>query len=406
MPFSTIFKLAWRNVWRHRTRTFLLMFVVAYAALFSVFYWGFLDGFGESLIYAQARYILAPVRVANKTWLEDPDPQNALLTLGFSNRLLEVNGVRAVVPRLEFPALLRSAYVSEGAQVRGVVPEAEAQVSKLPSKLQTGRMLRAAGEIVLGFELAKRLDVRLGERVVLDASALAGPQAKGLRLVGLVNAGIPTLDQNLVLIHIIDARALTGTKTATTLELDVARGQESAVAKVVNGVLPSGLQAQGIWEMADVLRKDMDAHRGSGMFLAGFFALLAALAVTSTVLVSVIERTRELGMLQALGLAPGALAFMVTLEAMVATALGSVVGLVLGYGLLVWLNTSNILGPYFIAVASGFSSFGLTEEIYTAIRPIYILYALIPVALSAVFAVLIPAQRVRQLEPVEAMRAG
>ncbi len=80
-------------------------------------------------------------------------------------------------------------------------------MSQIPNKIGEGRWLVGPGEVVLGKELAQRIDVRVGERVVVSAGALAGPQALGLTVVGLAETGVAGLDETLVVGHLEDARA-------------------------------------------------------------------------------------------------------------------------------------------------------------------------------------------------------
>ncbi|HEU4741553.1 MAG TPA: FtsX-like permease family protein [Meiothermus sp.] len=397
-------KLAWRNLWRHRRRTLLLVLVVAYATITIVLFWGLQDGFVQSIEYGNARFLSAPALITTRAYFEDPDPEQGLPSLDFLARVQEQPGVRAVAPRLEFPGLVRSAYTSEAAKARGVDPPLEAKVSGIPGAIHQGRMLEKPGEIVLGKELALRLDARLGERVVLDTAALAGPQAAGLVVVGLVDSGIAAVDQGLALVHLEDARTLTGLKTATGVALDVPRGQESQVARAVQPLLPSNVQAYDLKQLLGGLSSALSTKNGSIFFIGFLFSLFAALAVTSTALVSVLERTREFGMVEAIGLNPNRLAQMVTLETVFATAIGWAVGLIVGYGLNFWMAHQNVLGPVFASYGGAFQILGTGSEIYTAQSPIYALYAAITIILAALFSILIPARRVRRLNPAEAMR--
>ncbi|GIW26007.1 ABC transporter permease [Meiothermus sp.] len=397
-------RLAWRNLWRQRRRTLLLLLVVAYASLTIVLFWGVNDGFIQSIQYGNARFLSAPVLITARGYLEDPDPERGLPSLDFLPQLAAAPGVRAAAPRLEFPALLRSAYAAEPVQARGVEPALEARVSGIPQAIVEGRMVEGPGEVVLGKRLAERLDARLGERVVLDAAALAGPQALGLRVVGLVASGIASVDRGAVLLHLEDARRLSGLPTATGVALDVPRGQEARVARALAAKLPEGLEAHDLGELLGGLSQALQSRQGTVFLIGLAFSLFAALAVTSTVLVSVLERTREFGMMGAIGLAPAGLAAMVTLETVLATALGWVVGLALGYGLNYWLATQNVLGPIFASYGAAWEILGTGGEIYTAQSPLYALYAALTIALAAFFSVLIPARRVKALNPAEAMR--
>lgn len=397
-------RLAWRNVWRHRRRTILLILVVAYAAFTIVFYWGFIDGYAESVLSAQARFVGAPVLVMTQTYRDDPDPEHALPDLSFVLSLRRDGRVRAVAPRMEFPALIRSAYAAESVLARGIDPEHEGATSAVPRHVVEGRMLRAPGELVLGRGLAGRIDVRLGERAVVDTAGPAGPQAAGLILVGLVETGVPQVDDRAALVHLDDARRLTGTHTATALALDVARGAEDAVAKALRPLLPTGVVAYGPTEMLGDIGRDLEANRIASIPIAFLFALVAAASVTSTATVSVIERTRELGMIAALGLAPARLARVVMLESVFTSLIGWVVGLAAGYATLAVLARVNVLGAAFHSYVGAFEALPLTGEIYAAVDPIYALYASMTVFIAGALAALIPAQRVRRLQPARAMR--
>lgn len=397
-------RLAWRNLWRHRRRTWLLLLVVAYATITIILFWGVQDGFTQSLQVGNARFLSAPALITTPQYFEDPDPEQGLPSLDFLPRVEALPGVRAAAPRLEFPTLIRSAYIADAARARGVDPALEAKVSNIPTAIALGRMLEKPGEVVLGQQLTERLDVRLGERIVLDTSALAGPQALGLQVVGLVKSGIAPVDRGTVLVHIQDARVLTGLQTATGVALDVTRGQEARIAQALQSVLPPNLRAYDLTQLLGGLSSAIGTKRSSIFFIGMIFSLFAALAVTSTVLVSVLERTREFGMMGAVGMPPARLAAMVTLETVFATGLGWAVGLVLGYALNYWMATQNVLGPIFSSYGAAWEILGTGSEIYTAQSPLYALYAALTIALAALFSILIPARRVLALNPAEAMR--
>ncbi|MBO2521453.1 MAG: ABC transporter permease [Firmicutes bacterium] len=405
VPAVPLVRLAWRNLWRHRQRTVLLLVVVAYVTFLTVAYWSFVDGYTESVVESFARYIVAPVRVARDAWFEDPDPENHLADLELIETLAAVPGVRAASPRLHFPGLLQSAYVTQGAEIAGVDPEGERQLSRIPGKVAEGRWLAGPGEVVLGAEVARRIDARVGEHVVVSAGSLAGPQAMGLRVVGIARTSVTAVDQTAVLIHLDDARRLTGVPTATTVDLDVARGSEEAVARRVQELLPAGLTARGVWDLVGPIKSDVESNRLFAHVLAMVVYAFAALAVTSTVFVGVMERTRELGVISALGVTPRRLGALVTLEALFTCVLGWFGGLILGYGAAWALATYNILGPLFAAVSAAMPAAGLSEEVYGAVRAYYALYSGLVIAAAVVFSALVPGRRAARLRPAAAMRA-
>ncbi|MEJ2359291.1 MAG: FtsX-like permease family protein [Deinococcales bacterium] len=404
----SIARLAWRNLWRHRSRTVLLLVVVAYATLAIILFWGFYDGFVASLLSSQGRYASAPVLITSTAYRSDPDPQNALPALDLRSAIATQPGVGAVAARLTFPALLRSPYAALGAQVRGVEPSQEPKVSDVPANVTTGRMLTGPGEIVLGAELAQKLDVRVGERLVVDAQALTGPQALGLRVVGLVRSGIAFVDRSAVLVDIADARRLTGVSTATGLALDVPYRAERSTASRLDrsGILPPGIRAYSVQDMLSGLMSGIEAKRRSMIPMAMIFSIFAAITVLSTVVVSVLERTREFGVAASLGLDQNRLAWMVTLEATFTAALGLAIGAVLGYGIDLVLSRVNLLGPVLLSFyGSILKDVALGDQIYFATSLGYLGWASITIVLAALFAALAPARRLRRLRPAEALRA-
>lgn len=402
----SLFRLAWRNVWRQRRRTLLLVIVVAYATLSTVFFWGFTEGQNESMLTNQARFIQAPAMVMNPNYLEDPDPQNALESLDILPKLLRADGIRGAAPRLDLFGVIRSAYTGDNVLIRGIDPRLEDAVSNIPQKIDAGRMLASSGEVVLGEGLAKRLDVRIGERIALDASSLAGPQALGLIMVGTINANVGDLDQGLVLIHLDDARTLTGVTTATAIALDIPRGKEDKVAMQVDQLFTDDpkVKVYGLSALMGSLTQMIEANTVQMIPILILFALFAALAVTSTLFVSVLERQKEFGMMSAIGTKPPSLAIMILLEALVTTVVGWLVGLIIGYALTWFFGVNNIFGPLFASMVESFADFGMSDELYTTSRPIYAAYAALTIVFALIFALLIPAMRVLRIKPAQAMR--
>ena len=406
---TSVSKLAWRNLWRHKRRTQLLLAVVAYATVAIIFFWGFYDGFVNVLLGGQARYLNAPVMVQSEAYRTDPDPENSLPALGFEDELTQMDGVRGFAPRLEFQALLRSPYRTLGSQVRGIDPALEGQVSDIPGNIGEGRMIQNPGELVLGKTLAEDLDVRVGERLALDVQSLAGAQGTGLQVVGLIDSNIDPVDEGMVLVHLSDARTLTGVETATGVAIDVQQGSEDAAAAAVNAasVLPQSVEAYPIKALLGGLMAGIEDKRSSMIPMVLIIALFAAVTVMSTVIVSVIERTREFGVITSLGLNQGQLARMVTLEAVYTTFIGFAVGAVLGFGLTFVMSATNLMGPFIKTFYGNYlQGLALSDTFVFAASLSYLAWAAVTILIAAALAIAVPGRRVRNLNPSEAMRAS
>jgi len=394
-------RLALKNLLRHPTRTLLVALVVAYVVVANLFYLSVMDAYEGSVREAYARFVAAPVVVAQTAWFEDPAPEHGIRDLA---AVLAAVGDRPHAKRLGFSALAESAYQSEGVEATGVEPEAERRLSRVPEKVARGRWLEGPGEVVLGQELAERLDVRLGERLVLSAAHLAGPQARGLRVVGIVRARVGAVDRYGLYLHLEDARHLSGLATATHLAVDAPWGKEARVASEIAARLPPGYAAKDAWALVGPIKTDVELGKALARFYNLFLALLSALAVTSTLYVSVRERTRELGVIAALGLTPARLALLVVLEGVFATLLGWVAGTLLGYGLLYYGSQHNLLGPIFALSNRIWPEAGLFEEVYLVVKAGYLAPTASVVAVAAAFALLFPARYVYRLDLPRALR--
>lgn len=402
---STV-RLAWRNLWRRPQRTLLLTGVVAYATAATIVYWSCVDGYVESVLAAHARYLAAPVRVTTAAWFRDPDPSHALKDLSFVPSLREHGLVKAAAPRLELPVRIRSAYASEGQLARGVDPYAEQSLSRLAGKLAEGQWLSEPGQVLLGHRLAKRLDVTLHERIILEAASLVQGKARALRVVGLIDTGITLLDQNAVLIHLSDARALAELTSATSVDLTVVRGQEAKAIAAITPLLPDNVAAYSVWDMVGPIKTDLMGAKLSAIPVGVLLSIFAVITVVSTIFVSVVERKREFAVMKALGCPPQHLATLVVAESLLVSFIGWLIGLLLGYGLAWILATHNILGHFFAVSGRVWPSSGIAEELYAAVHPIYSVYALGTTALVALFCTLVPANYVRTLETATAMRTS
>jgi ABC-type antimicrobial peptide transport system permease subunit len=207
-----------------------------------------------------------------------------------------------------------------------------------------------------------------------------------------------------VLIHLADARQLTGVSTVTALAVNVPIGQAAQLAQRLQPILPQGVKAYDLFSLLEVVANRVRVSRIVMVPIGLLFALFAALAVTNTVLVSVLERRKEFGMVAAIGLSTRQLARMVVLESLITTLLGWLLGLAAGYGIIKVFSTWNLLGSFLSSVARSLGSFGIGEEIYANVSAAYALYATATIVVAAIFANLVPARIVRKLEPVKAMR--
>lgn len=401
----TLWRLAWRNLRRNRRRTALMVSIVAVGTWAIVVLWGVTDGFYVSMIRAQITLDTGDLQVHRVGYLDDPNLDKAL-SLEALERVLgafqDLPSLAAYSVRLSFEGLLKSAYTATGVNARGVEPAAEIAVTDLEEALVEGRYLEGPGEILLGRALAEQLDVRLGERLVLQAQGLQRPHSQGLRVVGLFSTGLPLLDKATVFLHLEDARALTEVSGASGVSLRLRPGTSAdRLARALQARLSAQESVATFLQLNPLIGNLIKIGNIEMMPTMFLLALLAGFGVANTVTFTVLERTREFGVMLALGLKPRQLARLVTLESLLASGAGFLLGGGVGYLMNAYLER---VGFNLSAYSEAFPDLGLPHVLYAKTSGWYWLYGLTVIVLVALIAARYPARRAARLEPTEAMR--
>ncbi|MDD5265368.1 MAG: ABC transporter permease [Candidatus Bipolaricaulis sp.] len=398
------FRMAWRGLWRHPRRTILMVLMVAFASLVIIVMWGVMDGFMASMVDSQIAVDQGSIKIRATGYDEDPAPEHGLSpnAVAAAESALAAAGIDTYASRLSVYGMVKSAYGATGIEIRGIDLEGESRVTSLPSQIAVGRGLANPGEILLSEEIARRLDVRIGERVVVLAQADSGPQSLAVTAVGFFGSGIPNLDKAIVLVALADAQRLAVSSGATEVVISLPRTQKAeSVSAGLRAALGDAFVVKSYFEANPLIKSLIEAARVEMLPIIFILALLAGFGVANTVLFSVLERTREFGVMIAVGMSPKRLGRIVQLEALVASALGFVVGGSLGYLALLALTRGITIGTTWASMAGDLS---MPAKLYASASGIYLLGSLAVVLSTALIAAWYPARRAAGLQPVEAIR--
>lgn len=316
-----------------------------------------------------------------------------------------------VAQRLSVDGLLMSPDGSAPCVALGLEPEPELEVSPLADRLVEGEWLSADAPdgIVLGYDLARSLAVGLGDKVVFQAQYGDEPVSLPLRVRGITRSGAADLDGVVSAMDLSAARGLlqkTDVANQITVHLDDAAYTDDAFAAAAAALppLPDGVELM-TWEDAQPgLLELIDMDRAGGGVMMVFMAIIVAMGVLNTVLMSVMERTREFGVLMALGVRPRYVLGLILTEGLLlgllSAALGLALGLALSWPLVVYgLDITAYAGEAMSmeAVVMDSKMYGRFDLDRTA------MYASLAVMLTVLAAVW-PAWTATRLKPVEAMR--
>jgi ABC-type lipoprotein release transport system permease subunit len=317
--------------------------------------------------------------------------------------------VRAIAPRLTVSGLASSATAAVPVRIEGVDPAAETVFSPLATRLVAGSFLDARDRLAayVGVDLARRLALRVGSRMVLTAQA-AGGEITGqlVRIVGTFKSGLPEIDQGLVYLPLATARdwlGVPGAATSVAVLLQSSRGADGVV-RALRGRLPAGVEALPWQQAAPALASAVRIDDWSGYAFLLILGIIVALAIVNSVLMSVLTRNREFGVLQALGLTRRETGVVVFTEGLLLTTASGVLGTAIGFGVtwLLWRHGLDL--SVFMKGDISFSGALISPIMVPEFRVVQVLFCLIATVVIGVAASIYPARQATRIDVAEAMK--
>lgn len=416
--FLTLARLAWRNLWRNRRRSWLTIGGIAFAVWFLIFSRSMQGGTFDLMIDNTARVMTGHLQIQQADYADDPRVDHAFDAAAVRAVLEERSGIRHVSARAQGYALASVGERSFGAQVVGVEADVEQHWSAIAAAIEQGRYLQGPGEVVVGSLLARNLGLEMGDELLLLGTASEGGiAAHAATLVGIFATASSELNRSLVQIPVTDFREA----------WSLAPGQAHALIAIADGVdvaeeaardlkrLLVGPAAAASGATSDPLnvlnwRELMpEAEQMRDMKVIGtdvFFIVLTIIigfSVVNTFMMMVFERTKEFGLLMAVGMRPRHLHLQLQIEALYL----SVLGLLLGLGIatvIIWVVHDTGIPIPMDQAAELLSKFNMSDRVYPRFDWVAVQISTVLMLLGVQLAALVPSLRLYRMRPVDAMR--
>ena len=407
-------KAAIRHLMRNRRRTILTLLAVMIPVYFLVIMFGFANANLRDMFDTATRFDTGHLQIraveTKATGSAIPlirDPSDALAALA------TVEGIEWSTVRLDLPALASVAERSQAIYLRGVVPEEIEPISNMRDRIVEGQFLTGdSAGVVVGEELAELLKLEVGDDMILlgahpDASlgALRAP------IVGIYNAPETTIGRTVIYASLGTARQLARSESAATAIVvrvesvdgpwDTARLDRAVVD--LRAALPAGYEVQDWLELIPMISTYMSILTPALLLRGVIFFALGALVVLNTVYLSVMERTRELGLIISLGASRARVIRMILVEAGLIAVAGAVYGVLVGVGLILIIEAFGGI-PLWGSAAKMLKAIGMSPVLHLSVSVKETLLAALAMAGVALLSAWLPAWRASKLEPVEAMR--
>lgn len=414
-------KLAFKNLFRHKLRTFISIIAIAFTVMIVVFARGYITGAIDSTFANHIYYNSGHIKIIDQEYQQ----QERVLPLnypvdGFQGQdldemissLKEIDKIEMVIPRLKFGAMVSTEEELVTMSGWGVNPDQEITFTNIEDYLKEGRMPQTGQrEVVMGINLLNKLDRQVGDKVtILMNTAYGSLKGVTFKIVGRMESGLKMLNELVFFLPLDQAQVILEMEDQVTEVLLITENRD-----LVDQVLPEVKElisdhgavdqylALSYKEVSDVISfLEIAELMYNEIYI--FLVLLGCIVVINTMIMIVKERTREIGMMLSLGLEGKNILQLFVIEGAIMGIIGSFIGALAGSLITGYLAVKGM------DLGSAVNSFDSTTLINTVIYPVSstgnTFFAFVLGVIVVMIACLIPARRAAKLEPTEAMREG
>ena len=397
--------MAWRNILRNLRRSLLTVIGIASGLAALLFLWGFNDGSHNRMMLNIQETMLGSLQVHKDGFFKHPRLSDHIADSVEVTHVFDAAGIARWSTRLQSFALAAGDDTSAGVMMMGLDPEREPLVTRLAGKVGQGRFLQAGdGNVcLLGESAARNLGVTIGDEVVLlSQDRFDSLAAERFRLIGILDSGEIGIDRGLVIVPLAAAQemlSMQGRVTGVVALIDK-NSLDGRTLQLKAGLEGRGLEVLRWFDMFPIMKEWVRLDNAFFYIFIGIVLMIVVAGVLNTVLASMLERTREFGILMGLGVKGFQIGIMVMLESAMLGIAGVASGTIVGLGL-VWAY--GRVGIDFSDMMESIERFYVDPIIYTEIDTDHLLITVSVLLLGTIIAAVYPAWRATRLEPVEAI---
>ena len=401
-----LWKIAWRNLWRNKRRSVIILISIVVGVVALVISDTLYTGMMNQALTNGIGLHVGHIQIHRKGYHDNPSVK---LTI---DRPAEVEAVLkndpAVLhysPRVLTFGILSSSYNSSGVNIVGVQPETERQVTLIHKFIIKGRYLDGdPREVLVSEEIARKLEVDLGDKVVAMASRKDGSVGSDVfRITGIYRSFSAEHDKVTIYVPLAAAQRLLGLDGAVSEIVVTIRDVHAATAvrDRLRQKLPAAYEVLSYRDAVPLLVYESEMFSEWMWIYYLIIGIALIFGIVNTMLMAVFERIQEIGVLKAIGMPDGKVMGMIVLESTILGLVGTALGM--GIGLLIYWPLTHT-GVDLSIFSASLATFGVGAVIYPAFELRILISVLVSVPVVAVVGALYPAFKAVRFEPVEAMR--
>lgn len=402
-----ILKIAWKNIWRNPSRTFISMASVFFAVVLSTLAGSLKEGIFNNLVNNVVSFYSGYIQIHGKGYWDEQ-----ILDKGFEEEvhiqkiLRQEKNITAFAPRLASFALVASEKTTKGCLVVGIDPDSEQETTQIQNKLLEGNYLKKDEQAVLCTAgLARRLSLQTGDTIYLIGQGFHGATAAGKYVVkGILRFGAPQLNDQALFIPVETAKTLFSTENRITSYVIQLKDPEKMndVIQNLRKKLSAKYEVMQWGEMMPDIKQHIETDSNNMKYVQGILYLLICFGIFGTLIMMMMERKYEMGMLIAIGMKKSALIRMVMTESLITVMMGCLLGILSSIPLVYYLKLHPLkMGG---ATARAYEEFGF-EAIFPTSTSAHIFWEQgIAVMIIGIVLSFYPIIEIIRLNPVEALK--
>jgi len=403
-----IFYIAWRNIWRNKLRSLVVILAVTLGLFGTLFMISITNGMVEQKIDASIQNEISHIQIHKAEFLQD---QSLAFSLDSAHQMEteieNIQGVKAVTSRIKAMAMASTAATGAGVMVNAIEPEKEKEVTQLYNFITEGSYFEGTSRsapILISKKLSTKLKAKVGSKIVITIQHISGELAYGLfRVTGIYKTGNAMFDEPNIFVKKEDLIELTGYDPGKESEIAILLDHADAtnsVTETLRARFPT-LSVLPWKELAPFLVTLTSMMDQMSYILLIVILIAMAFGIINTMMMAVLERTRELGMLMAVGMNRRKVFLMIMLETVFLSLVGTATGIAISA---LTINLTGRNGINFAAWAEGYEAFGYSALVYPTLYLNFYIGMTALVIITAIISSIYPARKALHFNPAEAIR--
>jgi len=401
-----LFSLAWRNIWRNKRRSLIIISAIAAGLLCGLFASAIMFGMGESLVTSTINRDLGHIQIHSSQFEDEklltdtiPNPQKIV------EEIKEEKNIKGITSRIVIEGMGSSATTSNGLRIVGINPEQEKSVTNIYEQIVEGNYFENArrNQIIVGKKLAENLGIKERSKIVLSFQGFDGSIIYGaFRVTGIYQTESTAFDRVNVFVREKDLLSLLGSQMISH-EIAIRMNSEQS-ADTLYSVLKSEFPTLSVKSWKDLAPelKLMDEMIDTQLnIFLGIILFALLFGITNTMLMSVMERVREFGVLMAIGMKRRRVFSMIMIETISLSLVGAAIGMVCASILIAYFGSTGIDLSTF---AQGFTAWNLSPVLQPRLPGTFYVSITIMIIVIAILSAVYPAIKAIKLKPANAIR--